>query len=84
MKYKIGMLVYPVLWQSDPGSFVPVELFSQGVFFTDKNKGWEYQEKMNEIDTKYDYWSNNLIQYDLDLDEMNAKVEQVVDILLSK
>lgn len=62
---KTGMLVYPVMYEDIPNGFRQIQLFGKGVFFTDKDEGWEYQEKMNETDKKYDFWTNNIIPYDI-------------------
>ena len=56
----VGMLVYPVII-NEKGTF---NCMSQGLFFTDINKGFEYMEDMDCInDGKYSYWTNLLIKY---------------------
>lgn len=66
MRKKIGMLVYPVIYEDTPNGLRQVQLVGKGAFFTDQNKGYEYQEKMNESDNRYNHWSNYLIQYDVE------------------
>ena len=62
---KTGLLVYPVIY-TDTSGLKQMHLFGKGVFFTDKDEGFEYQEKMNQkSDNRYDFWTNNIIPYNL-------------------
>lgn len=65
MKEKVGMLVYPVIYEDIPNGFRQIQLFGKGIFFTNQDEGWEYQEKMNETDSEHAFWSNSIIPYDI-------------------
>ena len=64
MSEKTGMLVYPTMYKDTPNDIRCIELFGKGVFFTDSDEGWKYQEEMNQKDNnKNVFWSNNIIPY---------------------
>lgn len=60
---KTGLLVYPVIYGDISNGFQQIQLVGKGIFFTDQDEGWEYQEKMNEIDKEHVFWTNNIIPY---------------------
>ena len=63
MSEKTGLIVYPVIYKEIPNGLQQFQLFGKGVFFADKNEGFEYQEKMNETDKEHAFWTNNVIPY---------------------
>lgn len=63
MSEKKGLLVYPVTYKEIPNGVQQVQLFGLGMFFTDIDKGCEYQEEMNRSNHEYAFWTNSVIPY---------------------